>query len=157
MKKVIIGILFLLWLLIIFLFSNQNGVNSKHLSYQVIDKMISVSSHITNRQISPETRAQIIKKIHPIVRKIAHFMIYFVLGVLVYLVVCFYKENKKWTVFLSIAFCIIYACSDELHQILSIGRTFKIKDILIDTLGSISGIFLIKNIKNRRCKYEKIN
>lgn len=157
MKKTIIGILFLLWLVIIFLFSNQNGVNSEYLSNQVIDKVISVSFRITNQQISSEKRARIIQKYHPLIRKIAHFIIYFILGILVYLAVYLYKKNKKWTIWISVVFCIIYACSDELHQILSVGRTFKVKDILIDTLGSILGILLIKNIKSRRCKHEKIN
>lgn len=155
MKKVVISILFIVWLLVIFLFSNQNGVSSKQLSRQVLDKIISISSYVTNQPISPEKKEQIIKKYHPIIRKIAHFTIYFILGILIYLVVCFDRENKKWLLWLSIVFCILYACSDEIHQILSVGRTFKIKDIIIDTIGSLSGIFLIKNIKNRRWKHEK--
>lgn len=155
MKKVVISILFIVWLLVIFLFSNQNGVSSKQLSRQVLDKIISISSYVTHQPISPEKKEQIIKKYHPIIRKIAHFTIYFILGILIYLVVCFDRENKKWLLWLSIVFCILYACSDEIHQILSVGRTFKIKDIIIDTIGSLSGIFLIKNIKNRRCKHEK--
>lgn len=155
MKKVVISILFIVWLLVIFLFSNQNGVSSKQLSRQVLDKIISISSYVTNQSLSPEKKEQIIKKYHPIIRKIAHFTIYFILGILIYLVVCFDRENKKWLLWLSIVFCILYACSDEIHQILSVGRNFKIKDIIIDTIGSLSGIFLIKNIKNRRCKHEK--
>ncbi|MCI8347220.1 MAG: VanZ family protein [Bacilli bacterium] len=144
MKKVAISILFIVWLLVIFLFSNQNGVSSKQLSRQVLDKIISISSYVTNQSISPEKKEQIIKKYHPIIRKIAHFTIYFILGILVYLAVYLYKKNKKWTIWISVVFCIIYACSDEFHQILSVGRTFKVKDILIDTLGSLFGILLIK-------------
>ncbi len=52
--------------------------------------------------------------------------------------------NKSIT--LGIIICILYALSDELHQILTPGRTFKIYDIIIDSLGSVIAILGFKKI-----------
>ena len=48
-----------------------------------------------------------------------------------------------------IAFCILYAASDELHQLFVDGRGAQVKDVLIDSAGSIVGVgifdFLLTN------------
>ncbi len=36
-------------------------------------------------------------------------------------------------------FCILYACSDEIHQLFVPSRAFEIKDILIDSSGALLG------------------
>ena len=42
----------------------------------------------------------------------------------------------------------IYAITDEIHQIFVIGRSGEIRDIIIDTCGSTVGILTI-NIKKK--------
>jgi VanZ family protein len=37
---------------------------------------------------------------------------------------------------------ILYACTDEIHQIFIPGRTARIKDIFIDTAGGSAGLLL---------------
>ena len=49
----------------------------------------------------------------------------------------------------------VYASSDEIHQIFVSGRSGNIKDVIIDTCGSYLGIFFTYTIysKNRKnCK-----
>lgn len=75
-----------------------------------------------------------------IVRKLAHYTEYTILGILVYNLI--YSYNKK--IYISIIICIIYATSDEIHQLFIPGRSFQIKDIMIDTFGSLTGIYLYK-------------
>ena len=64
--------------------------------------------------------------------------------------------NKEY--YLSIIVCIIYAISDEIHQIFVPDRSCQVYDMMIDSLGSIVGILLIdkfikfkqnKKIKNK--------
>ena len=62
----------------------------------------------------------------------------FILGIFMY--------NYDKNILRIIIICIIYAISDEVHQILVPGREFQYIDIMIDSLGSISGILLIKKI-----------
>lgn len=83
-----------------------------------------------------------------IIRKLAHFTEYLILGVLV--INMFTKNNVKKSYLLSILLCIIYATSDEIHQIFTPGRACQIKDILIDSIGSITGIYLFKLLKKRK-------
>ena len=89
-----------------------------------------------------------ILRIFPI-RKIAHFFLYFCLGF------CFYKSFKHLNFnylksnILSVIFSFLYACSDEFHQLFVAGRSAKFLDVIIDTLGSFTGIFIFDVIKNK--------
>ena len=71
-----------------------------------------------------------------IVRKTAHFTEYFILGLILIL---YLQTKEKLTtkyIILAIIFCVLYATSDEIHQLFVDGRSCKIMDILIDTCGS---------------------
>ena len=74
-----------------------------------------------------------------IVRKFAHFSEYFILGILC--INYFFRNNKN--INYSYLFCILYAISDEIHQIFVPGRSFQFYDIFIDSIGAIFGIYLI--------------
>ena len=47
---------------------------------------------------------------------------------------------------------VIYAISDEVHQIFSEGRACQITDVLIDSAGALLGIIIVFIIKERRNK-----
>lgn len=49
--------------------------------------------------------------------------------------------------FLAIIICILYATSDELHQLFVMGRSCELRDVFIDSLGSVSGI-IIYNLRD---------
>ncbi|MDO4377224.1 MAG: VanZ family protein, partial [bacterium] len=89
-----------------------------------------------------------IELLNLIIRKLAHFTEYLILGVLV--INMFTKNNIPKSYLISIIFCVIYAISDEIHQFLIPGRACQIKDILIDSIGSITGIYLYKLISKRK-------
>lgn len=79
-----------------------------------------------------------------LMRKSAHFIAYLVLGFLV----SHALNNEASTVTawkrrgISLAICILYAISDEFHQIFVPGRGPLLKDILIDGSGAALGIML---------------
>lgn len=80
-----------------------------------------------------------------IIRKLAHFTEYLILG---FLTINMLNKNdiaKKYII--AIIICIIYASSDEIHQIFIAGRCFAIRDILIDSMGAISGIYIYKLLR----------
>ena len=55
----------------------------------------------------------------------------------------FYQTiNMKYAIMISISFCFLYACTDEIHQLFVVGRTGRFTDVLIDTCGSFTGIML---------------
>ena len=44
---------------------------------------------------------------------------------------------------ISLLICLIYAFSDEIHQLFVLGRSGEFRDVLIDFCGSILGYFII--------------
>ena len=128
MKKFASWIFFLLWLILIFFFSNQNGQNSSEISNHFLNLLVNCFPNVPQDILSF------------IIRKFAHFMEYLVLGVLLlHLLKQYGKLERKYIVF-SILFCIFYAFTDEFHQFFIAERVGSIFDILIDSCGSIFGI-----------------
>ena len=79
-----------------------------------------------------------------IIRKLAHFTEYFILGILV--INMFNRNNISNKYLISIILCIIYACTDEVHQFFVPGRSCQVTDVIIDSMGSIMGVYLYKLI-----------
>ena len=145
-KKIIYTVLLIIWMIVIFLFSNANNTNSQKTSDNVTKKVIETTSKITNTKIDKKKEEKMVNDYRVIVRKTAHFSLYLVLGVLTYLTLTSYGISRRVIIY-SIMFCFMYAISDEVHQLFSDGRSFEIRDIIIDTLGSITGIIIISKFK----------
>ena len=137
-----------LWMALIFSFSNQRDVDSSKISDGFIDRTVVKIYKVFNENITKEKESEIIEKYTYPIRKLAHYTLYFILGILAFLVVKDYSINKKLIIY-SLLICFLYACSDEFHQLFIIGRSASIKDVIIDTFGSLCGtsIFYIFNKK----------
>ena len=137
-----------LWMALIFSFSNQKDVDSSKVSDGFIDRTVVKIYKIFNENITKEKENEIIEKYTYPIRKLAHYTLYFILGILSFLVVKDYSINKKLIIY-SLLICFLYACSDEFHQLFVIGRSASIKDVIIDTFGSSCSIsiFYIFNKK----------
>lgn len=137
-----------LWMALIFSFSNQKDVDSSKISDSFIDRTVVKIYKIFNENITKEKENEIIEKYTYPIRKFAHYTLYFILGILSFLVVKDYSINKKLIIY-SLLICFLYACSDEFHQLFIIGRSARVLDVLIDTFGSSCSIsiFYIFNKK----------
>ena len=135
-----------LWMALIFSFSNQKDVDSSKVSDSFIDRTVVKIYKIFNENITKEN--EIIEKYTYPIRKFAHYTLYFILGILSFLVVKDYSINKKLIIY-SLLICFLYACSDEFHQLFIIGRSARVLDVIIDTFGSFCSIsiFYIFNKK----------
>ncbi len=136
-NKVLSIILLVFWCILIFSFSNQVGSVSESSSDQVIDLINNIFKFL-----SIPFNAYNFPKISFIVRKLAHMFLYFNLYLITYYVTYSYKINRK--AFYSLLFCLLYAISDEVHQLFIVERSFGIIDILIDIVGSLFAFFLLK-------------
>lgn len=127
------------------MFSNQSATQSSKLSDSLIDNTIVKVYEIFNGKVNKEQRAKIIDNYSYFIRKLAHFTLYFILGILCF---TFFKDFTKHYVIYSIMVCFLYAVSDEIHQMFSIERGPGVIDVLIDTLGSLASIIILdrKNI-----------
>ena len=84
-----------------------------------------------------------------LVRKAAHISAYFVLGILIYSLLKEYRLRIKHLVLASIALAMLYACTDELHQMFVPGRSGEVRDVLIDTAGAAVGVFVYAALSSR--------
>lgn len=128
MKKKLSLLSVLIWMIFIFIMSSFDASESSAQS-NIIVNFISNIFNINN-----------IEFLSLIIRKLAHFTEYFVLGILTYNLIKNYR--KKY--YIAIIICIIYAISDEIHQIFIPGRSCQITDILIDSIGAITAIYICK-------------
>lgn len=144
MSKILSYVVVVLWMGLIFFFSSQPAGDSKELSTGVTDVILSVVE-----AVAPESDL-FVENLHHIVRKNAHFLIYFVLGVLVVRAFRFSEIRGKKSFVYSITICIVYAISDELHQLFVPGRGAQVKDVLIDSTGALVGIIIYSWLKGLR-------
>jgi VanZ family protein len=90
------------------------------------------------------------EKIEPMIRKIAHMTEYAVGGMIFYGITLTYpKLTAKKRVIISIIFAVLYASSDEFHQLYISERNGSVKDVIIDTCGAllgIGGLYIIQNV-----------
>ncbi len=127
-------LLLIIWMILIFVMSSFNADISSNQS-GIIVSFISKIFNINN-----------IELLSLIIRKMAHFLEYFILGILMLNVIINY--NKK--IYLSYIFSILYACLDEVHQLFVNGRSGQITDVLIDSTGIILGILLYRIIRYKK-------
>ena len=125
-------------MIIIFIMSSFDSVESSNQSNFIVDIIANIF------------KIENIELLSFIIRKLAHFTEYLILGLLV--ANMFIKNNINNLCLLSIILCIIYATSDEIHQIFVPGRACQLRDILIDSIGSIIGIYLYKLINEKILK-----
>ena len=149
--RIILIILLLCTFFIIFGFSSQNGEQSGGISRKVTEIILKASS--SYNKLEEEEKEIILHRTESIIRKVAHFSIYTVVGFLLMGLLSTYKIKDKWRIIITIIIGILYAMSDEFHQSFSPGRTPKITDVYIDTLGIILGALLVVLI---RIIYKKI-
>lgn len=135
-KDKVLIILAIIWMGVIFMFSAQVSDESKSSSNKVTSAVVNTVISIKKENISEEKRQKIIEDKTFIVRKSAHFTEYFILGLILILYLQTKEKLATKYIILAIIFCVLYATSDEIHQLFVDGRSCKIMDILIDTCGS---------------------
>ncbi len=155
--KIIFFFLSIACMVMIFRFSCEDSDKSTDTSGNVTDYVVeyTVSDY---EDLSPAEQNSIYAKIDHIVRKTAHFTIFTVLGFLTSCAAGKRKLLSKSTAVV-LAFCFLYACSDEIHQYFVPGRACRPLDVLIDTSGSLTGILISLLCMNLLCiilnKYKK--
>lgn len=160
-SKIIIRIIFLqltiCTLVTIFIFSSQDGTKSKSTSTTVMREIVDINPK--TKKLNESEKDIIVEKSQPFIRKTAHFTMYMVLGInLIGFYSTFDLKSRK-RILLTVLCGLIYAISDEIHQgITGGGRTPKIFDVCIDTIGTYIGTFImlgfVKLVKNNKNFYK---
>lgn len=125
----------------IFMFSSQDADKSSDVSEGVAKKVIDILPKTKN--LSEVEKKKLVKKSQKLVRKLAHFSIYAILGINIMLFLKTFSLVKNKQMLLTLLACLIYAVLDEIHQFFSDGRTPLITDVCIDVLGGVLGASII--------------
>ena len=128
-------ILVVIWMMTVFMFSNEDGTESSNTSRKVTVTVVQTFSDKTEEENEP-----IIQRVDKVIRKLAHYSIYTIGGILIINYVYTIDKKNKEKVLYSIAFGAGYAITDEIHQFFVSERSARIFDVGIDTLGVITGI-----------------
>ena len=141
-KKTINWSLVAICMAVIFYLSSQPANVSSQASRQVTEVIVE-----TVQKVKPDMTEVDIRDLNSFVRKNAHFIIYLLLGFLTINALYEYNTELKKKVILAFAICVLYAISDEIHQLFVPGRGGQVTDVIIDSVGSVVGIGLYVGIK----------
>jgi VanZ family protein len=133
----------------IFFFSNDEKEASNKKSDGVI---ISITEKVIGKKLNNNEKEYYISKFVVPVRKSAHFTIYLLLGLIFISLLKEYNIIDKRSVIYTVIFVLLYACSDEIHQLFVRGRSGEVVDVLIDTTGGFIGTMIYKLY--RRIRHE---
>ena len=140
--------LLLVWIIVIFSFSNQNGEESSGISDKVGARIVNLVDDLASMNWSIEEKNAAIAKIAYPIRKMAHMFEYAILALLAYI------SFSNYVISIIIVFA--NGAVDELHQLFIPGRAGRFTDVLIDTSGGVIMlliVFIISLAVLRRKKY----
>lgn len=120
-----------LWMIVIYLFSAQTGDESSSQSGFIADMLCKI--------IPFELSEDGMDVMTFIIRKLAHFTEYAVLGFLYIMTIIMSDKLVKAKLWVSTLLCFVYAISDEFHQSFVGGRSPAFRDVIIDTAGGLAG------------------
>lgn len=132
--KILSWIAALLWMALIFYLSHQPATTSNALSTGITEVLVK-----TVERVAPNANIDI-QSFNNIVRKNAHFLAYLALGVLVINALRRSGVNEYRSVVLALGICVLFAISDEVHQLFVPGRGGQVSDVLIDSAGASVGM-----------------
>ena len=127
----------------IFLFSAQEGDDSSELSGRVTGAVLSVLMP-GFRQMSAAERQPYLERWGLVIRKLAHFSEYALLGMTLVNFLRLEVRGKRMRILLLLAWAAAaaYACTDELHQMYVSDRAAAVTDVCIDAAGAFTGALL---------------
>lgn len=131
-----------LWMALIFYLSSQTATDSSELSGHMIRKLAELLRPDFHSLV-PAKQAQFIAGLQHIARKMAHALLYMILGILCMTAFLLGNKKRHAAVFSAALVCVGYAATDEVHQLFVPGRSGELGDVGIDFCGSLAGILLV--------------
>ena len=141
--RILLTVLTVALMVQIFCFSMETAERSDATSRKYAEQVISLLHPDYERY--PEDQQQVLlNEVQHVVRKLAHFTEYAALGLLMTLCLMSWFGRRQRTGFAAWAGGTFYACTDELHQLLTDGRSGQWTDVLIDSSGVLTGVLLVR-------------
>jgi VanZ family protein len=129
----------IIWMVVIFQFSSQEGVQSASISRKVTEYAAKLLHETVLQDRDYEV---IVEVLHPAVRKTAHMAEYAILYVLLFLSF-FFSMLATRSAAVSIVIAFIYAIIDETHQTFVSGRSGQFYDVCVDMTGVLIAVCIV--------------
>lgn len=136
----IAGMLALVWMCVIFAFSAQTKEESSVVSEGFSYRIVNTTGLFFHLNLDEEQLREIAAAIEHFVRKGAHMTEYAILAVLLYIWTSRWELTRLRRSFMAAVATMLYAGSDEFHQLFVAGRSGRISDVLIDSAGAVIGL-----------------
>lgn len=120
------------WMAVIFTLSHQPAAVSSGQSGVIVGHL---------QQAMPGVSTTILTFL---VRKSAHIIAYFILGILIYraLRITIRRWRTRTVASFALLSCSLYAVTDEIHQLFVPGRSGELRDVMIDSIAALVGVGL---------------
>lgn len=135
----------------IFMFSAQTGAQSADVSSEVMGPFSRILTALFGEQG------------HNVFRKFAHFFIFAALMFFMYHALYQTRRRRRLSPVLPFILCLLYAISDEVHQLFVPERACRLFDVGVDALGCVAGglcfyfaakicLYISQKRKKKECK-----
>ena len=141
LKTILKALALVLWCVVIFMFSANDSDKSSRQSNAVFNAVVEFVNPMYD-SLDPEAQLEYKDTATFVIRKLAHFSEYALLGILAFINLWRVKRLGYRSLFAALFSC-VYAASDEIHQLFVPGRACQFTDVLIDTSGAAAGILLV--------------
>ena len=139
---------------VIFYFSSCEADRSTEMSeYFSLEVLLKIGQEIgmaftSHRIWTAEEMVKFVQDLDYPVRKAAHLTEFAVLGITIVFALYFQKIRRKYIARTAILIGVLYAASDEFHQLFVKGRSCQLFDVGVDSLGLCIGVGLMLAILN---------
>lgn len=128
--------LILLNMAVIFFFSAQPGKKSEATSNKISETVLEAVDKEYHDLPEKKQNYRKVRLANPL-RKLAHFAEFGSLGALAFLLLLTWRGWIYRRYFASLLFTFVYACTDELHQLITADRGAQFSDVLLDFYGAL--------------------
>ena len=144
MTAVLIVLLFLIYVMI-FNFSAEDATASSGVCQKVTRWLLQIYYKLQGNTggLSVVIPAGEVDEAEAVIRKLAHFTEYMLVGLLSLWIWLLWKAKRLRCSAFVLAQLVISASLDEFHQYFVPGRYASIRDVLIDTAGGLTGMLLV--------------
>ena len=150
MRRKLAVIVCLLWMAFIFYQSSQTSQQSNELSHEIVNYIGSQQKEETKVETPESMVIQESKwsfeQVNVFIRKSAHAFEFFILAILLAWVLIEYHISGWKVTVMTLLAVLLYAISDEFHQLFVEGRSARIFDVTVDFVGGVIGISFVQLI-----------
>ena len=150
----------LLWCAVIFMsvqifgFSSKTAGESSDISEKIARQVIEVVNKV--KEIDNSKEEEVFHTVHFLIRKSAHFAEFSLLTLLVFFLARSYGLKKINCAIISLIYCLIFASTDEIHQLYVSGRSGEVRDVFLDFCGGVfSNICIFVGFKIKSSLFDK--